>query len=41
MVEYGHVPPKPGEESAWFNGLPKPLRDHMIQLGAKRETFTL
>jgi phenylpyruvate tautomerase PptA (4-oxalocrotonate tautomerase family) len=41
MVEYGHVLPKPGEEKAWFDGLPKPLQDHMKQLGATRETFTL
>jgi hypothetical protein len=41
MVEYGHVLPKPGEEKAWFDGLPKPLQDHMKRLGATRETFTL
>jgi hypothetical protein len=41
MVEYGHVLPKPGEEIAGFNGLPKPLRDHMIKLGASREKFAL
>jgi phenylpyruvate tautomerase PptA (4-oxalocrotonate tautomerase family) len=41
MVEYGHVLPKPGEETAWFNGLPKPLQNHMIKLGTTKETFTL
>jgi hypothetical protein len=41
MVEYGHVLPKPGEEIAWFNSLPRALRDHIIQLGASREKFTL
>jgi phenylpyruvate tautomerase PptA (4-oxalocrotonate tautomerase family) len=41
MVEYGHVLPKPGEEIAWFDGLPKSLQDRMIKLGATRETFTL
>ncbi|HZB92776.1 MAG TPA: tautomerase family protein [Stellaceae bacterium] len=41
MVEYGHVLPKPGEETAWFDGLPKSLGDRMIELGTSRETFTL
>jgi hypothetical protein len=41
MVEYGHVLPKPGEEVAWFDALPKSLQDRMIKLGATRETFTL
>jgi phenylpyruvate tautomerase PptA (4-oxalocrotonate tautomerase family) len=41
MVEYGHVLPKPGEETAWFENLPKSLQDHMIELGADRKKFTL
>jgi hypothetical protein len=41
MVEYGHVLPKPGEETAWFDGLPKALQDLMIKLGTTKETFTL
>jgi phenylpyruvate tautomerase PptA (4-oxalocrotonate tautomerase family) len=41
MVEYGHVLPKPGEETTWFDDLPKSLQDHMIKLGATRETFKL
>ena len=32
--------PSRGEEKAWFDGLPKPLQDHMKRLGATRETFT-
>lgn len=42
MVEYGHVLPKPGEETAWFDGLPKSLQDHMRELGGtSRENFAL
>jgi phenylpyruvate tautomerase PptA (4-oxalocrotonate tautomerase family) len=41
MVEYGHVLPKPGEETAWFDGLPKSLQNRMIELGTTREKFTL
>jgi hypothetical protein len=41
MLEYGHVLPIPGEETAWFDALPKPLQDRMKKLGANRETFTL
>ena len=41
MVEYGHVLPKPGEETAWFDGLPRSLQDHMRKLGTTRENFTL
>jgi phenylpyruvate tautomerase PptA (4-oxalocrotonate tautomerase family) len=42
MVEYGHVLPRPGEETAWFDGLPKSLQNHMKQLGGTtRENFTL
>jgi phenylpyruvate tautomerase PptA (4-oxalocrotonate tautomerase family) len=41
MVEYGHVLPRPGEETAWFDALPKSLQDHMKELGTTRETFTL
>jgi phenylpyruvate tautomerase PptA (4-oxalocrotonate tautomerase family) len=41
MVEYGHVLPKPGEETAWFDGLPKSLQHRMIELGTTREKFTL
>ena len=41
MVEYGHVLPKPGQEKAWFDALPKPLQAYMKKLGAKSESFTL
>ena len=41
MVEYGHVLPKPGQEKAWFDALPKSLQVYMKKLGAKSETFTL
>ncbi len=42
MVEYGHVLPKPGEETAWFDGLPKSLQDHMREVGGTtRENFIL
>jgi hypothetical protein len=41
MVEYGHVLPKPGQEKAWFDALPKPLQEYMKKLGAKSESFTL
>jgi phenylpyruvate tautomerase PptA (4-oxalocrotonate tautomerase family) len=41
MVEYGHVLPIPGEETAWFDSLPKSLQDHMIELGTTREKFKL
>lgn len=41
MVEYGHVLPKPGEETAWFDGLPKSLQNRMRELGTTRENFTL
>jgi len=41
MVEYGHVLPKPGEETAWFDRLPKSLQDYMKKLGTTREAFTL
>jgi hypothetical protein len=41
MVEYGRVLPKPGDERAWFDHLPKWLQDYMKGLGARSETFTL
>lgn len=41
MVEYGHVLPQPGEEAAWYDRLPKPLRDYLANLGTTKETFTL
>jgi phenylpyruvate tautomerase PptA (4-oxalocrotonate tautomerase family) len=41
MVEYGHVLPKPGDETAWFDRLPKSLQDYMKKLGTTREAFTL
>jgi len=41
MVEFGHVLPKPREETVWFDDLPKSLQDHMRQLGTTRENFTL
>ncbi len=41
MVEYGHVLPKPGEEAAWFDGLPDSLKAYLRGLGTTEETFTL
>ena len=41
MVEFGHVLPAPGEEQAWFEGLPRSLQTYLKRLGAKRETFKL
>jgi phenylpyruvate tautomerase PptA (4-oxalocrotonate tautomerase family) len=41
MVEFGHVLPAPGEEKAWFEGLPKELQTYLEGLGAKGETFQL
>jgi len=41
MVEFGHVLPMPGDESAWFDALPKPLQDYMTSLGTSGKTFKL
>jgi hypothetical protein len=41
MVEYGHVLPQPGEEAAWYDRLPKALREHLTGLGTTKETFSL
>jgi hypothetical protein len=41
MVEYGHVLPQPGEEAAWYDPLPKALREHLKGLGTTKETFSL
>ncbi len=41
MVEYGHVLPLPGQEQAWFDGLPKNLRDYLVSLGTKKGEFAL
>jgi phenylpyruvate tautomerase PptA (4-oxalocrotonate tautomerase family) len=41
MVEYGHVLPKPGEEAAWYENLPKSLQEYLQGLGTTRENFTL
>jgi phenylpyruvate tautomerase PptA (4-oxalocrotonate tautomerase family) len=41
MVEFGHVLPRPGEEQAWFEGLPPALQTYLNCLGAKRETLRL
>ncbi|WP_158809531.1 tautomerase family protein [Beijerinckia sp. L45] len=41
MVEFGHVLPKPGEEQAWFEGLPTALQTYLKGLGAKQDTFRL
>ena len=41
MVEFGHVLPAPGDEQAWFEGLPPDLQTYLAGLGAKRETFQL
>jgi phenylpyruvate tautomerase PptA (4-oxalocrotonate tautomerase family) len=41
MLEYGHVLPKPGEETIWFDQLPKSLQDYMEKHGTTRKTFAL
>ncbi|BDU18950.1 tautomerase family protein [Dyella sp. GSA-30] len=41
MVEFGHVLPLPGEESAWFGALPESLQAYMIGLGTTGKTFAL
>lgn len=41
MLEYGHVLPKPGEETAWFDRLPKSLQNYMEKQGTTRKTFAL
>ncbi len=41
MVEFGHVLPAPGDEQAWFEGLPPDLQTYLTGLGAERETFQL
>jgi phenylpyruvate tautomerase PptA (4-oxalocrotonate tautomerase family) len=41
MVEFGHVLPAPGDEQAWFEGLPPDLQTYLTGLGARRETFQL
>ena len=41
MVEYGHVLPRPGQESAWFDSLPANLQAYLRGLGATRDNFTL
>ena len=35
MVEYGHLLPLPGQEQAWFDGLPTHLKEYLVSLGAK------
>jgi hypothetical protein len=41
MVEFGHVLPAPGDEQAWFEGLPVDLQTYLRGLGAKPGTFRL
>ncbi len=41
MVEFGHVLPAPGDEQAWFEGLPSDLQTYLEGLGAKRAIFQL
>jgi len=41
MIEYGHVLPAPGDEQAWFEELPKALRDYLISLGTSAKSFAL
>jgi len=41
MIEYGHVLPRPGEEQAWFGGLPDELRSYLKGLGTDRSNFEL
>ncbi len=41
MVEYGHVLPAPGDEQAWFEKLPQPLKDYLAGLGTNKKNFSL
>jgi phenylpyruvate tautomerase PptA (4-oxalocrotonate tautomerase family) len=41
MVEYGHVLPAPGDEQAWFEKLPQPLKDYLAGLGTNKKSFSL
>ncbi len=41
MVEYGHVLPRPGEETAWFASLPASLQSYLTSLGTTKDTFIL
>jgi phenylpyruvate tautomerase PptA (4-oxalocrotonate tautomerase family) len=41
MIEYGHVLPRPGEEGAWYDSLPKPLQDYLQSLGTDKSRFKL
>jgi phenylpyruvate tautomerase PptA (4-oxalocrotonate tautomerase family) len=41
MVEYGHVLPPPGQEKAWFDGLPASLRSYLAELGTTKENFQI
>jgi hypothetical protein len=41
MIEYGHVLPAPGDEQAWFEKLPQPLKDYLAGLGTNKKNFSL
>lgn len=41
MVEFGHVLPLPGDEQAWFEGLPESLQQKLIALGVEHRRFIL
>jgi len=34
MIEYGHILPEPGDESAWMEGLPAADRERMRSVGS-------
>lgn len=33
VLEFGKILPLPGEEAAWFDSIPEPLRDRLVALG--------
>lgn len=41
MAEYGKVLPLPGQESKWFDTLPKEVREYLNTLGVDASNFTL
>lgn len=41
MVEYGHVLPRPGQETSWFDNLAPKLQTYLRGLGVTRDNFTL
>ncbi|HHH2070129.1 TPA: tautomerase family protein [Yersinia enterocolitica] len=41
MLEYGHILPLPGKESAWFDALPPALKRRLDNLGITHANFKL